>query len=64
MEDEQEVDEAGQHKFLDIHMYLTGALQKTSIGGVVLQMAIDILRRKVNEYPALHNLISEAYFEV
>ena len=58
MEDEQEVDEAGQHKFLDIHMYLTAALQKTNIGGVALQMAIDILSRKVNEYPLLHSLIS------
>ena len=59
LEDEQEVDEAGQHKFLDIHMYLTAALQKTNIGGVVLQMAIDILRRKVNEYTPSHSAISE-----
>ena len=62
MEDEQEVDEAGQHKFLDIHMYLTAALQKTNIGGVVLQMAIDILRRKVNEYTPSHSAISETIF--
>ena len=59
LEDEQEVDAAGQHKFLDIHMYLTAALQKTNIGGVVLQMAIDILRRKVNEYTPSHSAISE-----
>ena len=47
LEDEQEVDEAGQHKFLDIHMYLTAALQKTDMRAIALQTAIEVLHKKV-----------------
>ena len=44
---EQEADEAGQHKFLDIHMYLTAALQKTDMRAIALQTAIEVLHKKV-----------------
>ena len=47
LEEEQEADEAGQHKFLDIHMYLTAALQKTDMRAIALQTAIDVLHKKV-----------------
>ena len=47
LEVEQEADEAGQHKFLDIHMYLTAALQKTDMRAIALQTAIDVLHKKV-----------------
>ena len=47
LEVEQEADEAGQHKFLDIHMYLTAALQKTDMRAIALQTAIEVLHKKV-----------------
>ena len=47
LEEEQEADEAGQHKFLDIHMYLTAALQKTDMRAIALQTAIEVLHKKV-----------------
>merc|ERR1712141_984750 len=48
LEEEQEADEAGQHKFLDIHMYLTAALQKTDMRAIALQTAIEVLHKKKN----------------
>ena len=47
MEDEQEGDEIGHHKFMDVHMYLTAALQRTDMRAIALQTAIDILHKKV-----------------
>ena len=47
MEEEQAGDEVGNHKFLDIHMYLTAALQRTDMRAVALQTAIDILHKRV-----------------
>ena len=47
MEAEQASDEAGNHKFLDIHMYLTAALQRTDMRAVALQTAIEILHKRV-----------------
>ena len=47
LEEEQEADEAGRHKFLDIHMYLTAALQKTDMRAIALQTAIEVLHKKV-----------------
>ena len=48
LEEEQAGDEAGHHKFLDVHMYLTAALQRTDMRAVALQTAIDILHKKVS----------------
>jgi hypothetical protein len=50
MEEEQAGDEVGNHKFMDIHMYLTAALQRTDMRAVALQTAIDILHKRVLLY--------------
>ena len=34
--------------FLDMHMYITSALQKTDMKAVGLQLALDLLYKKVN----------------
>ena len=48
MEEEQAGDEAGgRHKFMDVHIYLTAALQKTDMRAIALQTAIEILHKKV-----------------
>merc|ERR1719474_1416349 len=45
---ELEQHEHGGHmsRFLDMHMYVTSALQKTDMKAVALQMALDILHKK------------------
>ena len=50
MEHEQEEEALGHHKFLDMHIYLTAALQRTDMRAVALQTAIDILHQKVSRY--------------
>ena len=47
MEEEQTADDHGGNKFLDVHMYITAALQRTDMRAVALQTAIDILHKKV-----------------
>ena len=39
----------GLNKFLDFHLYMTKALQKTA-GAVGLQLAMDLLHEKVGPY--------------
>ena len=34
-------------RFLEMHMYVTSALQKTDMKSVFLQMAMDLLHKKV-----------------
>ena len=34
-------------RFLDIHMFITAALQKTDMRAVALQLAMDLLYKKV-----------------
>ena len=34
--------------FLDMHMYITSALQRTDMKAVGLQLALDLLHEKVN----------------
>ena len=48
MEHEQEEEALGHHKFLDMHIYLTAALQRTDMRAVALQTAIDLLYKKVS----------------
>ena len=48
-------------RFLDMHMYITSALQKTDMKAVGLQLALDLLHKKVrqsinNEYFVSNNL--------
>ena len=47
MEEEQAADEVSETKFLDVHVFMTAAIKRTSIRGVGLQTAIDILHKKV-----------------
>ena len=35
-------------RFLEMHMYITSALQKTDMKAVGLQLALDLLHEKVN----------------
>ena len=35
-------------RFLDMHMYITSALQKTDMKAVGLQLALELLHEKVN----------------
>ena len=35
-------------KFLDFHLYFTSALQRTDMRAVGLQLAMDLLHKKVN----------------
>lgn len=37
-------------RFLEMHMYITSALQKTDMKAVGLQLALDLLHEKVNLY--------------
>ena len=36
-------------RFLDMHMYITSALQKTDMKAVGLQLALDLLHKKVQK---------------
>ena len=36
-------------RFLDMHMYITSALQKTDMKAVGLQLALDLLHKKVKQ---------------
>ena len=36
-------------RFLDMHMYVTSALQRTDMKAVGLQLALDLLHEKVSE---------------
>lgn len=48
-----EIEQAEQggvlERFLDMHMYITSALQKTDMKAVGLQLALDLLHEKVNK---------------
>lgn len=37
-------------RFLEMHMYITSALQKTDMKAVGLQLALDLLHEKVRNY--------------
>ena len=39
---------AGLERFLDMHMYITSALQRTDMRAVALNLALDLLYQKVN----------------
>ena len=41
-------------RFLDMHMYITSALQKTDMKAVGLQLALDLLHKKVGISPGLY----------
>ena len=41
-------------RFLDMHMYITSALQKTDMKAVGLQLALDLLHKKVCTFIQIH----------
>ena len=50
-------------RFLDMHMYITSALQKTDMKAVGLQLALDLLHKKVKNLghilPCLQRYIAD-----
>ena len=48
LEIEQAEQGGAMERFLDMHMYITSALQKTDMKAVGLQLALDLLHKKVN----------------
>ena len=61
LEIEQAEQGGSMERFLDMHMYITSALQKTDMKAVGLQLALDLLHKKVrqsinNEYFVSNNL--------
>ena len=49
LEIEQAEQGGAMDRFLDMHMYITSALQKTDMKAVGLQLALDLLHKKVNK---------------
>lgn len=49
-------------RFLDMHMYITSALQKTDMKAVGLQLALDLLHKKVNDHEFFIYCIFSSYF--
>ena len=47
LEIEQAEQGGAMERFLDMHMYITSALQKTDMKAVGLQLALDLLHKKV-----------------
>ena len=39
---------AAMERFLEMHMYITSALQRTDMKAVGLQLALDLLHQKVS----------------
>ena len=48
LEIEQAEQGGAMERFLDMHMYITSALQKTDMKAVGLQLALELLHEKVN----------------
>ena len=48
MESAQIEEGGGMDKLLDFHLYFTAALQRTDMRAVGLQLAMDLIHRKVN----------------
>ena len=47
MESAQIEEDGGMDKLLDFHLYFTAALQRTDMRAVGLQLAMDLIHRKV-----------------
>ncbi len=48
MESAQIEEDGGMDKLLDFHLYFTAALQRTDMRAVGLQLAMDLIHRKVS----------------
>ena len=49
-------------RFLDMHMYMTSALQRTDMRAVGLELALDLLHEKVGLIKECHMALSESRF--
>ena len=56
LEIEQAEQGGSMERFLDMHMYITSALQKTDMKAVGLQLALDLLHKKVITEFNVYNL--------
>ena len=56
LEIEQAEQGGSMERFLDMHMYITSALQKTDMKAVGLQLALDLLHKKVIKYKRVQYL--------
>ena len=54
LEIEQAEQGGAMERFLDMHMYITSALQKTDMKAVGLQLALDLLHKKVCTFIQIH----------
>ena len=50
-------------RFLDMHMYITSALQKTDMKAVGLQLALDLLHKKVKIMFSIVLYIFKLFFD-
>ena len=58
MEIEQAREKGGaMERFLDMHMYMTSALQRTDMRAVGLELALDLLHEKVGLEDTLYILV-------
>ena len=57
LEIEQAEQGGAMERFLDMHMYITSALQKTDMKAVGLQLALDLLHKKVIYSPHYYFII-------
>ena len=62
LEIEQAEQGGAMERFLDMHMYITSALQKTDMKAVGLQLALDLLHKKVHTFNQLIVLIKTNNF--
>ena len=62
LEIEQAEQGGSMERFLDMHMYITSALQKTDMKAVGLQLALDLLHKKVSKI--IYKLIQYCTFNI
>ena len=62
LEIEQAEQGGAMERFLDMHMYITSALQKTDMKAVGLQLALDLLHKKVSQQRVHTPLTTSEYF--
>ena len=65
LEIEQAEQGGAMERFLDMHMYITSALQKTDMKAVGLQLALDLLHKKVQKTQCgkTRNLLTNFFFD-
>lgn len=58
----EQAESGAMERFLDMHMYITSALQRTDMKAVGLQLALDLLHEKVRHiFPFFENVFSRTF---